>query len=747
MMLFLRCVGEALVARGMRGLVGLAPYGEQVYDVAADVAGRYREARREKQIAADLQAVLQASGEQVRAEAQQLAHEVAAGRPEAEVRLVEAYLAQLPGVARQSLRRPEDPCGVTVPAFMNLDDPAKLASVLPRRAPRFRIGDAMPHAPQWQFVELLGSGGFGEVWLVRHTFLDECRAVKFCLDPAAREGLLRHEGQVVKRVMAESKGLKSAGHGIVPLVDAYLAPDADAPWLAYEYVEGGDLAGLVRQVQQTAPPQRAAEALALLRDLAAVVGRFHRLPQPIIHRDLKPANILLKNEGGRLLLRVTDFGISHVAATSNIRATVSTPSMSLGETYRGAHTPIYASPQQKRGEKADVRDDVYALGVIGYQLLLGDLAAERPTRSWRRRVADCTLPEALLDLLESCWDDYPDERPPDAQALAEGLTATLDQGPFRPALPDDPQPLSSAPAQALPGPPSAGPHGREKAGNRAEAVVPPAAPVAEPARVKRQREEPKRQSAPKKVGDILEEPLTPTLSMKLAWVPPGKSWLGGGGGEPGTKEFTLPEGLWCCVYPVTQGEWEAVMGSNPSHFKGHCRNPVECVSREDIQTYLEKLNEQLDGRGQTYRLPTEEEWEYICRGGPLSPDLSAYDFYFAQSKTDLTPWPTNDLSSTTANFDGNQPAGRARRGPYLERTSEVGRYLSNPLGICDLHGNVWEWTSTSEDPFGFYGVVLRGGSWGNNGRDCTASSRFERKRTARDSHLGFRVLAVPSGSP
>ena len=61
--------------------------------------------------------------------------------------------------------------------------------------------------------------------------------------------------------------------------------------------------------------------------------------------------------------------------------------------------------------------------------------------------------------------------------------------------------------------------------------------------------------------------------MKFAWVPPGKSWLGGGGGKPGTQEFTLPQGLWCGVYPVTQAEWQAVMGNNPSHFKGNPRTP------------------------------------------------------------------------------------------------------------------------------------------------------------------------------
>src|SRR5262249_39629547 len=138
--------------------------------------------------------------------------------------------------------------------------------------------------------------------------------------------------------------------------------------------------------------------------------------------------------------------------------------------------------------------------------------------------------------------------------------------------------------------------------------------------------------------------------------------------------------------------------------------------------------------------PTEQEWEFICRGGPASQNQSAFHFYFARSKTDLTSTPTNDLSSTQANFDGNHPAGSAAKGPYLQRPSEVGLYLPNPLGIHDLHGNVWEWTSSQQG----LGRVYRGGSWDYRGVFCAAAYRDWGGPGYHYNYIGFRLLAVPS---
>jgi len=165
--------------------------------------------------------------------------------------------------------------------------------------------------------------------------------------------------------------------------------------------------------------------------------------------------------------------------------------------------------------------------------------------------------------------------------------------------------------------------------------------------------------------------------------------------------------------------------------------PVENVSWDDVQKFLEKLNAREKDKGFRYRLPREDEWEYACRGGATSERDCDFDFYFSQR--------TNDLSSEQANFDGRNPAGNAPKGKYLERTSKVGSYPANELGLFDMHGNVWQWC---EDRFQAGGLarVVRGGSWRSGGGClCRASFRSGYEPSYRDYRLGFRLAAVPSG--
>ncbi len=206
---------------------------------------------------------------------------------------------------------------------------------------------------------------------------------------------------------------------------------------------------------------------------------------------------------------------------------------------------------------------------------------------------------------------------------------------------------------------------------------------------------------------------------------------------------TLSHGFWMGKYEVTQGEYLAVMGDNPSPWTGDLQRPVDSVSWDDATNYCGKLTqlERNAGKlpsGYVYRLPTEAEWEYACRAGTAT--ATAYG---------------NSLSSTQANFNGNSPYGGAAQGPYLGTTTKVGSYAPNAWGLYDMHGNVSEWcwdcygtypSGSVTDPRGpntGLSHMIRGGSWGSVGQDCRSANRNSSSPDFRHYDLGFRSVLAP----
>src|SRR5262249_39571235 len=250
------------------------------------------------------------------------------------------FLMQTPAAMRGTLRRPADPSGRTLPPTFHLRQPEDLRRLLPPRPPRFAPGDRPLAGVDRELVELLGVGGFGEVWLARTPRLQGAPpvALKFCLDARAREQLLGHEADMLDQVMRQG-----SHPGIVRLLNTYLS--AEPPCLEYEYVEGGDLTALIREWNGAGAvePHRANE---VMRTLAEIVGIAHRLNPAVVHRDLKPSNILVrKKENGDLEYRISDFGIGGLAVREQVREALPGGYTSVAA---GAYSPLYSSPQQRK---------------------------------------------------------------------------------------------------------------------------------------------------------------------------------------------------------------------------------------------------------------------------------------------------------------------------------------------------------------------------------------------------------------
>ena len=191
-------------------------------------------------------------------------------------------------------------------------------------------------------------------------------------------------------------------------------------------------------------------------------------------------------------------------------------------------------------------------------------------------------------------------------------------------------------------------------------------------------------------------------------------------------------------YEVTQDEWQAVMGSNPSHFKGG-RNPVEVVSWDGAKSFVRKLSART---GKTYRLLSESEWEYMARAGTSSA------FYTGST-----------ISPSQANFDGNSTYNGSSKGEYRKRTVAVGSFGANKFGVHDVHGNVWEWVedcwhdSYSGAPSNGNAWtsggdcakrVLRGGSWYGGPWDLRSAYRGRLDTSGRINNIGFRIARTLS---
>ncbi len=232
--------------------------------------------------------------------------------------------------------------------------------------------------------------------------------------------------------------------------------------------------------------------------------------------------------------------------------------------------------------------------------------------------------------------------------------------------------------------------------------------------------------------------ITNSIGMKLVLILPGTFTMGSPeeefGRKPGETQHQVSISNWYYLgrYEVTQGQYEEVMGHNPSKFKG-AKNPVETVSWEDAVFFCTKLSEVPEEKaaGRVYRLPTEAEWEYACRAGST------------------TAFGSGDSANSLGEYDWVAENSE-------NKTHPVGEKKPNRWGLYDMHGNVFEWcqdldadypSDASTDPKGPNGGsnrVYRGGSWYVDAGRCRSALRSRTNPSNRFYSLGFRLALSPS---
>ena len=237
-------------------------------------------------------------------------------------------------------------------------------------------------------------------------------------------------------------------------------------------------------------------------------------------------------------------------------------------------------------------------------------------------------------------------------------------------------------------------------------------------------------------AEFFREDLGRGVMLEMVSIPGGRFQMGSTEYDPEQPVHQVTvKPFFMGKYPITEEQWEAVMGNNLSSFEG-AKSPVESVFWKDAMEFCAKLSQKT---GKNYRLPSEAEWEYACRAGTTTP------FHFGET---ITP----DL----VNYDGNYPYASAPKGLYREETTPVGSFPPNAFGLYDMHGNVWEWCQdvwhddyngaptdgSSWETGRSYYRVQRGGSWDYGAVVCRSASRYGLALGGEGRYFGFRVAVA-----
>lgn len=553
---------------------------------------------------------------------------------------------------------------------------------------------------RYEIIRELGRGGMATVMLAHDPAFNRHVAIKVILPHYANDPQFR------LRFDREAKTIASLEHAyIVPVYD-YGEQDGQ-PYLVMRYLTGGTLAqGIAGR------PMPLPKIIAILQRLAEALDAAHRLN--ILHRDIKPGNVLFDTEHHSFL---ADFGL--------VKLQNDTPGISSTGI---VGTPRYMSPEQALGQpNLDARSDVYALGIVLYEMLAGHTPydADTPMNMLFKHIHEpmplldthaLNLPEQWNDLLTCVLAKEPKQRFATAGALAEAVTALGNAPPARPVLaaPPSPPPLLSPPP---PTPPTTTQLIANWVAQKTEHPVEQPGSMGLLCRVPsgffymgsrfHAREAPRREVF---VAEF-ELAQTPVTVAQYA------AFLEGGHAE--THAWWSEAGrAW--RWENTQG-WGRAERSQPDDWvnqKTHPNYPVTGLTFYEAEAYCQWLGAE---KNRLIRLPTEEEWEKAARG------------------EDSRPWPWGDkYDPKRANTYEHGVVGTLPVGSFPTDVS--------PYGLLDMGGNIQEWTTSLYQPFPEEDLldspmrIARGGSWNDTGFGARASFRHVYPSSYYFPFLGFRIV-------
>ncbi len=591
---------------------------------------------------------------------------------------------------------------------------------------------------RYKIIRLLGSGGFGETYLAEDLDIPtnpKPKCVVKHLRPQSNnpeviqiaQNLFNREAEVLYRL--------SNLHSQIPKLHAHFEEGQEF-YLVQEFVDGEDLS------KELSPGKRWDEDTVkqLLESILAVLAVVHE--KNIIHRDIKPANLMRRNEDGKIVL--IDFGavkeIMAVNAQGQTDLTITIGTLGYMPSEQAAGQPKLCS-------------DIYAVGMVGIYALTGIQPYELPKDPTTGEVIWqnwASVSDKFANILDKMVLYHFSQRYQNATEALEGLSQ------IKPEFKPQTKPYKQQQTQLKPrrevlktlGWVSAGVGLSVVAGkllqrNSSQTTSNKLSLQSfsfETITVDTQGNTTKAQ---KQEAKYFIENLGNNVILEMVQIPSGKFTMGSPDTEAKRINDESPQhpvtvpAFFMGRYPVTQAQYLAIIGNNPSNFKGGNR-PVEKVSWDDAVKFCEQLSKNSERH---YRLPSEAKWEYACRANTSTP------FYFGET-----------ITTDLVNYNGTAaPYGFAPKGDYRQETTKVEKFPPNAFGLYYMHGNLWEWCQdnwhdnyqdapTDGSPWLTGGdntrKLLRGGGWRDNPEDCRSANRNSFTLVNNSYGIGFRLVMV-----